>query len=109
MMKKSHACDIIDLKTIIKPKYTFKILLIGESDVGKTCMAQRCKDNTFTFIKTLTFGKDNMKVTFQIDKKENEIVILDIWDTCGQEKYKSVMSSFYVKASLAIIMYSITK
>lgn len=102
----SHECKIISEATA-KPNYVFKIVLLGNSNVGKTCLAQKIKNDTFQETKTITVGFDSINMNFEIDAKE--IVNLKLWDTCGQERYNSLIPSFYDKSSLAIIMFAINK
>ena len=88
-----------------KSDLSFKIIVIGNSGVGKTCLAYRALKNDFTFesIPTIGFEFLNMLV-----KLSNKVISLQIWDTCGQEEYQSVVSKFYKRAAMAILVYSIT-
>ncbi|CAL4125413.1 unnamed protein product, partial [Meganyctiphanes norvegica] len=73
--------------------YTFKIMLIGDSCVGKTCLMTRFKDGTFlsgTFISTVGMDFRNKVVTVDGSK-----VKLQIWDTAGQERFRSVTHAYY--------------
>ena len=82
----------------------FKIILIGDSYVGKSCLALKATKGTFESLYTPTVGFEFL--TFFV--KINDInVKLQIWDTCGQEVYRSLIGSFYRNSSLAIIVYSI--
>ena len=82
----------------------FKIILIGDSYVGKSCLALKATKGTFESLYTPTVGFEFL--TFYV--KINDInVKLQIWDTCGQEVYRSLIGSFYRNSSLAIIVYSI--
>ena len=83
---------------------TYKIIIIGDSGVGKSCLAIRGIKNTFDALYKPTIGFEFMTSYAKIDKK---IIKLQIWDTCGQEVYRSLIRSFYNNASLAIIVYSI--
>ena len=84
--------------------YIFKIIIIGDSCVGKSCLTLRACKNEFESCYTSTVGYDFFKMDIKInDKKIN----LQIWDTCGQEKFRSLISNFYRNSSLAIIVYSI--
>ena len=82
----------------------FKIILIGDSYIGKSCLALKATKGTFESLYTPTVGFEFL--TFYV--KINDInVKLQIWDTCGQEVYRSLIGSFYRNSSLAIIVYSI--
>ena len=82
----------------------FKLIIIGDSSVGKSCLALKATKGTFESLYTPTVGFEFL--TFQL-KIEDSNVKLQIWDTCGQEVYRSLIGSFYRNSSLAIIVYSI--
>ena len=82
----------------------FKIIIIGDSSVGKSCLALKATKGTFESVYTPTVGFEFL--TFYL-KIENSNIKLQIWDTCGQEVYRSLIGSFYRNSSLAIIVYSI--
>ena len=82
----------------------FKIIIIGDSGVGKTCLTLQGTKNIFQDTNSTVgfeFSNFNLKIN---DKYIN----LSIWDTCGQEIYRSLISGFYRNCSLAMIVYSIT-
>ena len=83
---------------------SFKIILVGDSGVGKSCLSIRATRNYFEDYYSPTVGFEFL--TFNA-KVEDQVIKLQIWDTCGQEVYRSLISSFYRSASLAIIVYSI--
>ena len=83
---------------------SFKLIIIGDSGVGKSCLSSRATKNTFNSMYSPTIGFDFM--TFYINI-EDLCVKLQIWDTCGQEVYRSLISSFYHNSSLALLVYSI--
>ena len=82
----------------------FKIIIIGDSGVGKSCLSLQATKNVFESLYSPTIGFEFM--TFFV-RVEDKIIKLQIWDTCGQEVYRSIISSFYRNSSLAIIVYSI--
>ena len=82
----------------------FKIIIIGDSYVGKSCLAIKATKGTFESLYTPTVGFEFL--TFFV-KIENSNIKLQIWDTCGQEVYRSLIGSFYRNSSLAIIVYAI--
>ena len=83
---------------------TIKIILIGNSGVGKSSLALRLKHNLFEDITKSTIGFDIFKYVVKI----NDIFFkLQIWDTCGLEEFSSCTTSLYKNASLAIIVYAI--
>ena len=84
--------------------FSFKIIIIGDQNVGKSSITLRGAKNLFNEVYTPTVGFEF--ITFNVRINE-QIVKLQIWDTCGQERYRSLISSFYRNSCLAIIVYSI--
>ena len=94
---------------ILPEEYTnfdlsFKLVVIGDSGVGKSCLTKKATTNVFENFYSPTIGFEYY--TFKIRIKDTDIR-LQIWDTCGQETYRSLISSFYRNSSLAILVYSI--
>lgn len=86
--------------------YLFKLLLIGDSGVGKTCLLFRFSDDAFntTFISTI--GIDFKIKTVEIDGKK---IKLQIWDTAGQERFHTITTSYYRGAMGIMLVYDITQ
>ena len=84
---------------------SFKIIVIGDSGVGKSCLTNKATRNIFEDNYHATVGFEFFTFNLKINDK---IVKLQIWDTCGQELYRSLISNFYRNTSLAIIVYSVT-
>ena len=107
--KKENEEDNLEYEIISddNPKYdlSFKIIVIGDSGVGKSCLTMKATKNIFENFYSPTIGFEFY--TFNIKIKE-KIIRLQIWDTCGQEVYRSLINSFYRNSSLAILLYSIT-
>ena len=84
-----------------------KVVLLGDSGVGKTCIISRYISGSFDSNSASTNGASyaSKKVEY---KDINKILILDIWDTAGQEKYKSLTKFFYKDAAVAILVYDIS-
>ena len=82
----------------------FKIIVIGNVGVGKSCLSLKATKGIFVEEYTSTVGFEFYCFNVKINDK---IVKLQIWDTCGQEAYRSLIMNFYRNASLAIIVYSI--
>ena len=89
---------------ISNPDYSFKIIVIGDSSVGKSCLTVRAAKDKYKDFYTPTIGFEFLALNLKIKGK---IIRLKIWDTCGQEIYRSLISSFYRNSSLAIIVYAI--
>ena len=84
--------------------FSFKIIVIGDSAVGKSSLTLRGTKNHFKDFYTPTIGFEFLSFNIRI---KNQTVKLQLWDTCGQEVYRSLISSFYRNSSLAIIVYAI--
>ena len=83
---------------------SFKIIVIGDSGVGKSCLTTQAVRNNFEEFYTATVGFEFLTFNMRIN---NNVLKLQIWDTCGQEVYKSLISNFYRNSSLALILYAI--
>ena len=86
-------------------QYIFKLILIGNSGVGKSCILQRYIKHTFEESYKCTIGVDFLMKSIVIN---GQTVKLQLWDTAGQEKYKSMVSSYYRGANVALIVFDIT-
>ncbi|MCI4390249.1 hypothetical protein PGIGA_G00120300 [Pangasianodon gigas] len=86
--------------------FVFKIVLVGDVGVGKTCVVQRFKTGTFIERQGNTIGVDFTMKTMEIQGKR---VKLQIWDTAGQERFRTITQSYYRSTNGAIITYDITK
>ncbi|XP_070828863.1 ras-related protein Rab-8B-like isoform X1 [Chaetodon trifascialis] len=84
--------------------YLFKLLLIGDSGVGKTCLLFRFSEDSFntTFISTI--GIDFKIRTIELDGKR---VKLQIWDTAGQERFRTITTAYYRGAMGIMLVYDI--
>ena len=85
--------------------YLFKVLLIGNSGVGKSSLLLRFADDVFTDNFMPTIGVDFKIRTIEVDGKT---IKLQIWDTAGQERFKTITSSYYKGAHGIIVTYDIT-
>ncbi len=85
--------------------YIFKIVLIGDTNVGKSSILLRYTDDIYHSRYISTIGVDFKIKTIELDGK---IVKLQLWDTAGQEKFKTITSSYYRGAHGFIVVYDIT-
>jgi small GTP-binding protein len=85
-----------------------KLVLIGDSGVGKTCLISRFISGQFDANVNSTNGASyaSKKVEFP---ELGKSLVLDIWDTAGQEKYKSLTKFFYKDAAMVVLVYDITR
>ena len=72
--------------------YLFKMLIIGNSGVGKSCLLLRYAENSFNENFFNTIGVDFKLKTV---KHENDVIKLQIWDTAGQERFRTLTASYY--------------
>ena len=82
----------------------YKIIWIGDSGVGKTCLLTKALKNFFDQELKSTLGFEYHNITININDKK---ILLQTWDTCGQESFKCIVNMFYKRAKLAILVYSI--
>ncbi|KAK3029722.1 hypothetical protein RJ639_039131 [Escallonia herrerae] len=87
-------------------EYLFKIVIIGDSAVGKSNLLSRYSRNEFNLHSKATIGVEFQTLSIEIDGKEVEA---QIWDTAGQERFRAVTSAYYRGAVGALIVYDITR
>ncbi|CAG9334028.1 unnamed protein product [Blepharisma stoltei] len=85
--------------------FLFKLVLVGDSGVGKSCLLLRFADDTFSESYISTIGVDFRFKTFTID---NKLVKLQIWDTAGQERFRTITSAYYRGADAILIVFDKT-
>ena len=101
--------NVAQLFEVLSPEtsaydYNYKLIIIGDSGVGKTCLTYRVTTGEFREKIAATIGFEYFPF---IVKYKNKILKLEIWDTCGQEAYRSLIKTFFNNSSLAIIVYAI--
>ena len=85
-----------------------KVVLLGEAGVGKTSIISRFINNKFEENLETTTGASYAGKNMIFKDYQNKVVKFEIWDTAGQEKYRSLTQIFYKDASIAILVYDIT-
>jgi len=86
--------------------YLFKVVLIGDSGVGKSNLLSRFTRNEFNLESKSTIGVEFATKSIQVDSKT---VKAQIWDTAGQERYRAITSAYYRGAVGALLVYDISK
>ena len=85
--------------------YIFKIVLIGDTSVGKSCLLTRFADDQFTDNYVTTIGVDfRFKTMIVMDK----IIKVQVWDTAGEERYRSITNAYYRGAEGILIVFDLT-
>ena len=99
----SASCQIIN-DELTQYDMSFKLIVIGDSFVGKSCITTNATKNIFENYYSATVGFEFFTILYRINSQN---IRLQIWDTCGQEEYRSLIQNFYRNSSLAILVYSI--
>ncbi|KAH7297212.1 hypothetical protein KP509_26G059100 [Ceratopteris richardii] len=86
-------------------EYLIKLLLIGDSGVGKSCLLLRFAEDSFTTSFITTIGIDFKIKTIELDGKR---VKLQIWDTAGQERFRTITTAYYRGAMGILLVYDVT-
>ena len=91
--------------SLMKEEYKFKIIIVGDSGVGKTNLVKRFIQNTFSSNTLATVGVEFFSNNYYINDK---LFKIEMWDTAGQERYKSITSAYYKGAMGALLVYDVT-
>ncbi|KAE8726400.1 Ras-related protein RABA1i [Hibiscus syriacus] len=86
--------------------YLFKVVLIGDSGVGKSNLLSRFTKNEFSLESKSTIGVEFATRSIRVDDK---VVKAQIWDTAGQERYRAITSAYYRGAVGALLVYDVTR
>ncbi|KAE9620798.1 hypothetical protein Lal_00019466 [Lupinus albus] len=86
--------------------YLFKVVLIGDSGVGKSNLLSRFTKNEFNLESKSTIGVEFATRTLSVDDK---VIKAQIWDTAGQERYRAITSAYYRGAVGALLVYDVTR
>ncbi|MED6207781.1 Ras- protein RABA1f [Stylosanthes scabra] len=87
--------------------YLFKLVLIGDSGVGKSNLLSRFTRNEFNLESKSTIGVEFATRTITVD--DNKVLKAQIWDTAGQERYRAITSAYYRGAVGALLVYDVTR
>ncbi|KAG4304782.1 hypothetical protein PORY_001835 [Pneumocystis oryctolagi] len=97
---------IVQTEEMDEYDYLFKVVLIGDSGVGKSNLLSRFTRNEFNLESKSTIGVEFATRSIQVDGKT---IKAQIWDTAGQERYRAITSAYYRGAVGALLVYDITK
>ena len=89
----------------LKEDFKFKVVIVGDTSVGKTNLVKRFINNSFSKETKATVGVEFMSQSYIID---NKIYKVELWDTAGQERYKAITAAYYKGAKGALIVYDVT-
>ena len=85
-----------------------KVVLLGETHTGKTSLISKLIDDTFSYNEPSTLVASSVNKVYEYKEYNNVEVHMEIWDTAGQEKFRSINKIFYKDATIAIFVYDIT-
>jgi len=85
----------------------YKILLLGDSEVGKSCFLMRYSDNVFVDNYITTIGLDYKLKYVQLES--GEMIKVQLWDTAGQDRYRTIAKNYYKGSHGILLLYDITK
>ena len=88
-----------------EPDYTIKLLIVGDSSVGKTNFIYRFIENRFNENYMTTTGIDLKTMNIEIKNKK---IRVQLWDTAGQEKYRAITTNLFLKVQGTLVVYDIT-
>ena len=89
----------------MEPEVLFRVIIVGDTGVGKSCFLLRFTEDRFKEQHTVTIG---VEFGTKILRIGGRLIKLQIWDTAGQENFRSITRSFYRKADGVILMYDVT-
>ena len=90
----------------MEEEIVYKVLLLGDSSVGKTCFLLRYCDKSFQDVHLSTIGLDYRLKTITL--KNNKNIKLQIWDTAGQDRFRAITKNYYKSANGVLLIYDIS-
>ena len=101
----SHRLANNQTQNTMAADYVFKVIIVGEAGVGKSCLLRRYADQSFTENYINTIGVDFKVRTLEVNGK---MVKLNIWDSAGQERFRTIVNTYYRGAHGICVVYDIT-
>jgi Ras-related protein Rab-1A len=98
----------IQANITVRPDFLFKVISVGDSGVGKSCLLLRYVDDVFTDSFITTIGVDFRLKTLMGPETNNKFVKLQIWDTAGQERFRYITRNFFRQADLVLFCADLT-
>jgi small GTP-binding protein len=96
-----------------KEEMEYKLILLGDTSVGKTCLFKKITSGSFIDKNVSTVGIDRRTIKvqckFEEEEKDNNNIIITLTDTAGQERFKAITKSYYKGSDAAILIYDITE
>ncbi len=89
-------------------EYNFKLVLVGDAAVGKSQILLRFAKNQFSSGSKATIGMEMCQKILKLDTPDQQYVRAQVWDTCGQERFKSISGLYFKAAVGALLVYDIT-
>ena len=90
----------------MEEEIVYKVLLLGDSSVGKTCFLLRYCDKSFQDVHLSTIGLDYRLKTITLNNNKN--IKLQIWDTAGQDRFRAITKNYYKSANGVLLIYDIS-
>ncbi|KAM3159913.1 GTP-binding protein YPT52 [Lachancea thermotolerans] len=103
--KRAHQNKRYNTATMLQ----FKLVLLGDSSVGKSSIVHRFVKDSFDEFRESTIGAAFLSQTIKLEKHPDVTIKFEIWDTAGQERYKSLAPMYYRNANAALIVYDVTQ
>ena len=98
--------EVLRGANVSTPDMTYKLIIIGDSAVGKSCLMSRVMDEEFKIEHQVTIGVEFGSFCIKLDEK---VVKLQIWDTAGQESFRSVTRVFYKGSNVVFLCFDLTR
>ena len=95
------------MSTSNEVEFVFKILLLGDSEVGKSCFLLRYSDNVFVENYITTIGLDYKLKNVKLDS--GKTIKVQLWDTAGQDKYRTIAKNYFKGSHGILLLYDVTK
>ena len=89
-------------------EHIFKVVLIGGASVGKSAIFQRYMENSFDKASTATISANYLEKTVPVEGTKDTLKI-QLWDTAGHERFKTINRIYYRDATAALVVYDITR